>query len=238
MLRRDMADIAADHLLLRQRLLPVLLRTVVIIVVHHGTAAVVPELRRRHRRSLQVPPQIFHAAPGSTGLSGEVDLPAATVLRLQIPPPLLLITDMPQPRQATRINQLIAVAQQPDNGSAPDFFHGALLKKELPPDVMPDIKSAAGDGQVNMWILIELATVGVQRAENAHLHALFAGPAEHGPGGSAEQDIEQRPVVVKKGPQQMGHGKGDMLPVAVGEDITLLRHPLLRGFEAATAAGL
>ncbi len=46
MLHRDMADIAPEHLFLRQRLLPVLLRTVVVIVMHHGTAAVVPQLRR------------------------------------------------------------------------------------------------------------------------------------------------------------------------------------------------
>lgn len=45
MLSRDMADIAPDHLFLRQRLLPVLLRAVVVIVMHHGTAAVVPEFR-------------------------------------------------------------------------------------------------------------------------------------------------------------------------------------------------
>ena len=68
MLRRDMADIASDHLFLRQRLLPVPLRAVVVIVMHHGTAAVVPEFRRRHRRSLQVPAQIFDASPGSPGL--------------------------------------------------------------------------------------------------------------------------------------------------------------------------
>lgn len=93
---RHVADVAADHLLLAQHLLPILLRTVVVIVVNHGTIAVVPELRRRHRRSLQVPAQIFHATPGTPGLFGEVDLPPAPVLSLQIPPPLHLITDMPQ----------------------------------------------------------------------------------------------------------------------------------------------
>lgn len=36
----------------------------------------------------------------------------------------------------------------------------------------------------------------------------------------------------------MGHREGDVLPVAVGKDMTLLRHPLLRSFEAAGAAGL
>lgn len=30
----------------------------------------------------------------------------------------------------------------------------------------------------------------------------------------------------------MGHGESDVLPVALGEDIALLRHPLLGGFEA------
>lgn len=62
-------------------------------------------------------------------------------------------------------------------------------------------------------------------------------PPEHGTGGGAEQGVKQGPVVIEKRPQQMGHGEGDMLPVAVGEDVALLRHPLLRGFEATGAAG-
>lgn len=69
------------------------------------------------------------------------------------------------------------------------------------------------------------------------LQALFAGPPEHGAGGSAEQGVEEWPVVVEEGPQQVGHREGDVLPVAVGKDMTLLRHPLLRSFEAVGAAG-
>ncbi len=41
---------------------------------------------------------------------------------------------------------------------------------------MPDIEPAAGDGQVNVRVLVELATVGVQGAEDANLHTLSAGP--------------------------------------------------------------
>ena len=78
----------------------------------------------------------------------------------------------------------------------------------------------------------------MQGAEDADLHALFTGPPEHGPGGGAEECVEQGPVVVKKGPQEVRHGKRDVLPVAVGEDVALLRHPLFGGFEAAGAAGL
>lgn len=99
-------------------------------------------------------------------------------------------------------------------------------------------ESAAGDGDVNVRMLVELATVGVQGAKDTDLNALFAGPAEHGPGGGPEQGVEEWPVVVEKGPQQVRHGKGDMLPVAVGENMALLRHPLLCGFETAGAAGL
>ncbi len=87
-LRRDMTDIAPDHLFLRQHLLPVLLRPVVVIVMHHGTAAVVPQLRCRHGWSLQVPTAIFGAPPGSVGFLRKVDLPATSVLRLQIALPL------------------------------------------------------------------------------------------------------------------------------------------------------
>lgn len=36
----------------------------------------------------------------------------------------------------------------------------------------------------------------------------------------------------------MGHGKGDMLPFTVGQDVLLLRDPLLGGLHAAGAAGL
>lgn len=67
---------------------------------------------------------------------------------------------------------------------------------------------------------------------------LLACPAEHGAGGAAKQVIEQGPVVVEERPQQVRHGKGDMLPVAVGQDVLLFGNPLLGGLEATTAAGL
>lgn len=128
------------------------------------------------------------------------------------------------------------MAQQAGDRTAPDFFHCMLLKKEVVPDAEFYIQSAAGDGQVNVRMLAELATVRMQGAEDADLQALFVGPPEHGPGGDAEQSIEQWPVIVKKGPQPVGHGKGNVLPVAVGEDVALLRHPLFRGFEDAGVA--
>lgn len=135
-----------------------------------------------------------------------------------------------------RVNQVITVAQEPYNRTAPDFLHGVLLKEDVPPDVAFYIEPATGDGQVNVRMLVELATVGMQGAENANLHTLSAGPAQHGAGGRTEESVKQWPVVVKERPQQMGHRKGDVLPVAVGEDIALLGHPLLRGFEAAGVA--
>lgn len=237
MFRRDMTDIAPDHLFLRQRLLPVLLRPVVVIVMHHGTAAVVPELYRRHRRSFQVASEIFDAPPGATGLLREVDLPAAPVLRLQVALPLPVVADMPQPRQAAGIYQVIAVAQEPDNRATPDFLHGVLLKEDIAPDAVFNIEAASGNREVNVRMLVELATVRMQGAEDTGLHPLAAGPPEHGACGSAKQGIEQGPVVVEKGPQKMGHGEGDMLPVAVGQNVALLCNPLLRGFKTAGTAG-
>lgn len=231
-----MTDLAPDHLLLSQHLLPVLLCTRVVIVVHHCAAAVVPELRGRHRWSLQVPADVFYAAPGSPGLLRKVDLPAASVLRLQIALPLVFVVDMPQPRQPAGVNQVLAVALQPDDGSAPDFLHGMLLKKEIAPDAVFNIKPVAGDGEVDARMLVKLSAVRMQGAEDANLHTLSAGPPEYGAGGGAEQDTEQGPVVVEKWPQQVGHREGDVLPVAVEENVALLGHPLLRGFEAAGTA--
>lgn len=103
---------------------------------------------------------------------------------------------------------------------------------------MFDIEAAAGDGDVDVRMLIELATVGVQCAEDADFDAQFFRVPEHGAGGTAKQVIEQWPVVVEERPQQVRHGEGDMLPVAVGQNVLLLCNPLLGAFEAAAAAGL
>lgn len=89
-----------------------------------------------------------------------------------------------------------------------------------------------------MRMLIELTTVRVQGAEDADLHALFTGPSQHGAGGGPEEGIEQWPVVTEKGSEQMGYGKHDVLPVAVGENMRLLSNPQLCSFKSATATGL
>lgn len=53
---------------------------------------------------------------------------------------------MPQLRQAGGVNQVITVAQQPDNRPAPNFFHGVLFKEDVLPDAVFNIGPAAGDG--------------------------------------------------------------------------------------------
>ena len=177
MLRQHVADIAPDHFFQSQRLLSVLLCTVVVIVMNQGTAAVVPKFCRRHRLPFQIAAQIFDASPGSPGFLRKVDLHAASLLRLQISIPLIFVPDVSQPRQAARINQIIAVAQQADVCTTPDFLDGVLLKEYIAPDAVFHIESTASDGQVNVRMLVELATVGVQGAEDIDLHALSAGPA-------------------------------------------------------------
>ncbi len=87
-------------------------------------------------------------------------------------------------------------------------------------------------------MLIELAVIGVQGAEDADLDAQLARVPEQGAGGTAEQVVEQRPVVAEERPEQVGHGKGDVLPFAVGQDVLLLSNPLLGRLHAAGAAGL
>lgn len=191
-----------------------------------------PQLRGRHRGTLQVAARVFDTAAGSPGLLREVDFPVTTMLCFQVTSPLALITDMTEAGQTCGINLIIAVPQQFSDGGAPDFLHVFLLKEDIFPDTVFNIEPATRDGDMNMWMLIELATVGVQGAEDTDFHALFAGLAEHGTGGRAEEVIEQGPVVVEKGPEDVGHGEGNMLPVAVGQDVLLCGNPLLCGFEA------
>lgn len=238
--RRNMADVTLQHLLLADFLAFVLLRAVVVILMHHGTAAIVAQLRSGHRRALQITAQVFHAAPGPAGLFGKMHFPGAAILRMQIAVPPIFITDMAEARQASGVNLRVVVAQQVNDGVAPDLLYLFLFKEQLPPGAVFDVEAAAGDRDVDMRVLIELPAVGVQRTKNADFNTLLARPAEHGAGGAAEQVVEQGPVVVEERPQQVRHGKRNVLPVAVGQDVLLLGDPLLGGLEAtaATSFGL
>ncbi len=233
-----MADVTAQHLLLAQLLAFMLLSIVVVILVYHRTATVVSQLRRRHRRTFQVAAEVFDAAPGAASLFGEVDLPVALILCLQVAFPLLLITEMPVTGQGGRVNAVIAGAQQADDGATPDFFDPLLFEEQVAPDAVFDIEAAASDGNVDVRMLIKLASVSVQCAEDADLDAQLARMPEHGAGGAAKKVVEQRPVVIEERPQQVRHGEGDVLPVTVGQDVLLLGNPLLGALEAAAAAGL
>lgn len=51
-----------------------------------------------------------------------------------------------------------------------------FLEEDISPDAVFNIEATTGDGQVDMWVLVKLATVGVQGTEDADLHALFTGP--------------------------------------------------------------
>lgn len=157
---------------------------------------------------------------------------------MQVAVPPLLVTDMAEARQATGVDARIVVTQQVNDGVVPDGFDLFLFKERLSSGAVFDVEAAAGNGDVDMRVLIELPAIGVERTKDADLDTLPVGPAEHCSGGTAKQVIEQGPVVVKEGPQQVGHGKRDVLPVAVGQDVLLLGNPLLGGLEAATAAGL
>jgi len=77
---------------------------------------------------------------------------------------------MPQPGQAAGVNQVITVAQQSGGCTAPDFLHGMLLKKEVAPDTVFNIEAAAGDGEVNVRMQVELSAVHKKGAEEADLN--------------------------------------------------------------------
>lgn len=166
---RDVADVTPQHLLLAQFLAFVLLRVVVVIPVNDRAATVMTELRRRHRRAFQIAAQVFYAAPGTAGLFGEVNLPVALILRLQVALPLLLIAKVAMAGQRRWVNAVIAGAQQTDDGAAPDFFDLLFFEEQVAPDGVLGIETTAGDGDVDVRMLVELAAVGVQGTEDADL---------------------------------------------------------------------
>ncbi len=145
---------------------------------------------------------------------------------------------MTQTRQHAGHDLGVAVAQQADDRAPPDFLHSLLFKEEAAPNAVHNVQTTAGDGDVDVRVLIELAAIGVQGAEDADLNAQLARVPELGPGGAAEQVVEQRSVVAEERPGQVWHGKDDVLPFTVGQDVLLLSNSLLGGLHAAGAAGL
>lgn len=142
---RDMADVTAQHLPLAQLLAFMLLRVVVVVLVYHRTSTVMAKLRRRHRRAFQVAAEVFDAAPGTASLFGEVDLPVALILRLQVALPLFLIANMAEIGQLTGIDAIVAGTQQTDDRTAPDGFNLLLFEEQIAPDAVPGIETAAGN---------------------------------------------------------------------------------------------
>nr|ULG15851.1 hypothetical protein 495p2_00100 [Serratia proteamaculans] len=190
MSRRDVADVTPQHIFLAQFLAFMLLRVVVVILVNYRTATVMAELRRRHRRAFQIAAEVFDAAPGAASFFGEVDLPVALILRLQVALPLFIITDMAKVGLLTGIDASVAGAQQADYSAVPDGFDLLFFEEQIAPDVVFNIEAATGNGDVDVRVLIELASVGVQRAEDADFDAQFARVPEHGTGGAAKQVVK------------------------------------------------
>lgn len=86
-----------------------LLRVVVVVLMNDRTTAVMAQLRGCHRWSFQVTAEVFHAAPGTPGLFGEVDFPGAAILGMQVAAPPVLIKDMAEARQVTGVDVRIVV---------------------------------------------------------------------------------------------------------------------------------
>ena len=90
---------------------------------------------------------------------------------------------------------------------------------------------------MNMRMLVELATVGMQGAKDTDFESKATSMFEHGSGGTAKESIEQRPVVVEKRPKQVRHGEGNVLPFAIRQNMPLLGNPLFGAFHPASTAG-
>lgn len=114
----------------------------------------------------------------------------ALILRLQVALPLFFIADMAEIWQRAGIDAVVTGAQQTDDGTAPDGFDLLFFEEQVAPDAVFDIEAAAGDGNMDVRVLIELAAGGVQRTEDADLDAQFAHVPEHGAGAAGEHALD------------------------------------------------
>ena len=80
---------------------------------------------------------------------------------------------MPQTGQPAGHDTIVAVAQQADNRTPPDGLHGLLFKEEAAPDTVLNLGAAAGAGNVDVRMLIELPAVSMEGTEYAWLNTGF-----------------------------------------------------------------
>jgi len=96
--RRNVADIAPDHLSLALRLAFMLPRAVIETVMNHRAAAIVPLAGGLHQGPLQVASGVLHSVPCTPVFSRSV-LSSIGLTGPQITPPQAFIADVIQPRQ-------------------------------------------------------------------------------------------------------------------------------------------
>lgn len=127
---------------------------------------------------------------------------------MQITVPPIFITEMTEVRQASRVDLGVVFAQQVNHGVAPDLLDLFLFKEQLPPGAVFDVEATAGDGDVDMRVLIELPAVGMERTEDTDFDPLLARPAEHGAGGQRNRSLSRSQLLLKN-----GHSRCDMVKV-------------------------
>ncbi|XWR71195.1 hypothetical protein AHYW_004378 (plasmid) [Providencia manganoxydans] len=90
---------------------------------------------------------------------------------------------------------------------------------------------------MNMRMLIELATVGVEGAKDTDFEPKPSGVFEHSTRCTAKELVEQGPIIVEVRPTQVRHRESDVLPFAIRLDMPLLCNPLFGTFETTGTAG-
>ena len=82
----------------------------------------------------------------------------------------------------------------------------------------------------------QAAAKGVQGCEDTRQDAFLLGKFKKRLGGQAADVIQQVPVITEQLPEHIGHGKGDVLPARVRQDVFLFLNPLVSEFLATGRA--
>lgn len=92
-------------------------------------------------------------------------------------------------RQCVWLELKISVSKEPNDGVAPDLFEVSLFKENRFPGVILR-EYASGHRQMNIRMLIELATIGMQGTKNANFVPKTLGLFEHGTRGTAKKLVK------------------------------------------------
>ena len=182
------------------------------------------------RRPFEVAAEIFQRGLPIGRLVVEMDHPFFSVKLIEPGVEGAVIAQMSEFTWELQLPLLMLTAKEGDDLVAPHDFELFVVKKAFGDPALAILGEAAhGGGEMEVKIAFEIPPEGMAGLKDARIKALVAGQFQNELGGQGWNQVEEVAIVPEKLPQVGGHGKGDMLPRGIRQNVEVGFDPFIGG---------